>query len=185
MALEINDTPPTTRLQCLSQIFTVLERRFPLDRSIGLRQVVHHVSSLNKARLQRERRSQHRLVLVAIGPANGILRHSHLDRKPRMAARPADPFADHLIRQVPVGHWCPVVLATAIRAIHWGLVLVSMSVIKQWPTGRSDLEAYGYPTGHPLLWQCLQTCGSVPSSGLGMGASCEFVVRGLRQHLLI
>jgi hypothetical protein len=57
-------------------------------------------------------------VLVAIRPANGVKRDSHLDRKPRMAARPTDPFADHLIRQVAVSYWRPIVLATAIRAIH-------------------------------------------------------------------
>ena len=116
--LSLYYTPQAAWVNGVSQIFAVLKRRFPLDRSIGLGQVLHHVSSLDKAWLQRERRSQHRLVLVAIGPANGILRHSHLDRKPRMVANLANPFAHHLIREVAIGYWRPVVLATANSAIH-------------------------------------------------------------------
>ena len=121
LALEINNTPPTARLQCLLQIFTIFKRRFSLNRSIGLGQVLHHVSSLNKAWLQRDRSPQHRLVLVSIRPANGVVRHTHLDREPMPATGRTDSLAHYFIRQVPVSHWRPVVLATAIRAIHWGL----------------------------------------------------------------
>jgi hypothetical protein len=82
----------------LLEIFTVLKRGFPLYGSIGFSKVFHHVSSLNKAWLQCEWHPQHWFVLMPIRPANAVVWHLHLNRKPRMAARPTDPFADHFIR---------------------------------------------------------------------------------------
>ena len=78
----MQNTPPTAVLSSVLQIFTVLKGSFPLDCSVGLGKVLHHVSSLNKAWLKGHWCPQHRLVLVAVRPANNVSRDSHFNRKP-------------------------------------------------------------------------------------------------------
>ena len=102
------------------QIFTILERSLPLDRGIGLGKVFHHIKRLDEAWLKRQCCPQDwfALVCVAFAPADGVMRHAHLDRVPSVLAGAANPSPHHLIWQVAIGDWCPVFFATAFRAIH-------------------------------------------------------------------
>ena len=102
------------------QIFTVLERSLPLDGGIGLGQVLHHIKRLDEAWLKRQWCPQHWLALICMpfAPANGVMRHAHLDRVPSVLAGAANSSAHYLIRQMAVGDWRPVFFATAFRAIH-------------------------------------------------------------------
>jgi len=102
------------------QIFTVLERSLPLDGGIGLGKVLLYVSRLDKAWLKGQGRSQHWLALVCMpfAPADGVMRHAHLNRVPSVLAGAANPSPHHFVWQVAIGDWCPVFFATALGTIH-------------------------------------------------------------------
>ena len=107
-------------LEGVLQIFTVLERSLPLDGGIGLGKVFHYVKRLDEAWLKRQWCPQHwfALVCVAFAPADGVMRHAHLNRVPSVLTGAANPSPHYLVWQVAIGDWCPVFFATALGTIH-------------------------------------------------------------------
>jgi hypothetical protein len=75
--------------------------------------------------LKGQGRSQHWLALVCMpfAPADGVMRHAHLNRVPSVLAGAANPSPHHFVWQVAIGDWRPVFFATALGTIHralWG-----------------------------------------------------------------
>ena len=113
-------TPQTVGLQGALRIFTVFNRPLLPPGRVGLGEVFLYVSRLDKARLKGQGRSQHWLALVCMpfAPADGVMRHAHLNRVPSVLAGAANPSPHHLVWQVAIGDWRPVFFATALRTIH-------------------------------------------------------------------
>lgn len=102
------------------RIFTVFNRPLLPPGRIGLGKVLLYVSRLDKARMKGQWCPQHWLALVCVpfAPANGVMRHAHLNRVPSVLAGAANPSPHHLVWQVAIGDWRPVFFATALGTIH-------------------------------------------------------------------